>query len=436
MEPSIFQKRREEFMTQMDKGIAIFFAAPTVLRNGDSRYPYRADSSFYYLTGYAEEQAIAILAPGTEHPFRLFVQPRDPARELWVGKRMGVKEAEALLKPDLCLPLASFEEEFSKLLKRAGRVYYPMSECSHMALNVQRQVHGFRPNLRLGEQSLEGVFDTTSLLASQRVVKDDSEIALMRKNGKNSARAHCSAMSVTRPGKFEYQIAAEIESAFFKGGAEALAYPSIVGGGNNATVLHYCSNRDELKEGSLLLIDAGGEMNLYASDITRTFPVNGKFTEPQRNIYRIVLEAQKQVIAMVRPGIAYHSMHDRAVEVIVEGLLDLGLLEGEREKIIEKKAYLSFFPHGTGHWLGLDVHDVGNYFTPAGESMSLVSGNIFTVEPGIYIGGDREDVAAEYRGIGVRIEDDVLVTEGGCEVFTSDVPKEISEIEALVGSAN
>ncbi len=432
MDQNIFHERRSKFLAELGDAVAVFFTSPEVLRNGDSHYPYRPDSSFYYLTGYTEEKAIAIFAPHTSTPYRLFVPPKDPSKELWVGKRMGVEEAKAQLKPNACFPLADFEKEFFPLLRKTGKVYYPMGVYREVDATMQKYMQAFSSNPRRGEKAIEGVFSTAPILARQRMVKDAHEIEIMRSSAKNSAKAHRDGMALTTVNQYEYQLAAEIERSFFLGGAQALAYPSIVGGGNNATVLHYTQNRSVLEDGDLVLVDAGGELDLYASDITRTFPVNGRFTSAQKRIYEIVLEAQKQAIAVARSGNPYDYMHKKSLEVIVDGLLDLGFLKGNQ--IIKEKKYKSFFPHSTGHWLGLDVHDAGVYFTDSGESIPLVPGNICTVEPGIYISKDRDDVPPEYRGIGVRIEDDILVTTGDPEVLTSGAPKEVDDLEALVGS--
>jgi Xaa-Pro aminopeptidase len=268
-----------------------------------------------------------------------------------------------------------------------------------------------------------------------RKVKNEAELEVIRRNCKNSALAHRKAMETTRPGQWEYQTEAEIEYWFRHGGADDLAYASIVAGGNNATVLHYKTNRDPLKNETLLLIDAGGEMDLYASDITRTYPVNGKFTKAQAAIYEIVLQAQKEAIAAVKPGVRFHDIHALTVNVLVAGLVRLGLLSGKVEDLVkDRKNYVAFYPHNTSHWLGLDVHDVGDYYNSDNESMPLEVGNILTIEPGIYIGEDRTDVPAEYRGIGIRIEDDILVTPRGYENLTVDAPKEIAEIESIVGT--
>lgn len=432
MNQEIFAKRRAKFLTQIGKGVAVVFAAPHAIRNADTHYKYRTDSSFYYLTGFPEPGAIAIFAPETDAPYRLFVPPKDPLREMWDGKRLGVDGAKAELHPDTCHPTQDFEGIFRELLRRAGKVYYPIGTYPEIDARMLRFITEFQPRVREGEKHIYNVGSTVGITGELRKKKDAAELDLMRKNCRNTALAHVAAMQATKPGMYEYQVEAKVNQAFMDGGAEALAYTSIVAGGNNATVLHYVTNRDILEDGALLLIDAGGEMGNYASDITRTFPVNGKFSPAQKRIYEIVLRAQKAAIDEARVGSPYSAMHKRATEVLVEGLIDLKILKGNRDDLIRDRAHVKYYPHGTGHWLGLDVHDAGAYFTETGDSIRLEPGHVMTVEPGLYFTKDDMTVAPEYRGIGIRIEDDIHVTESGPENLTSDVPKEIADIEAVM----
>lgn len=423
-------------MNQIGDGIAVLFAAPHAKRSGDSYNEYRTCSNFYYLTGFHEESAIAIFQPKSDKPFRLFVLPNDAIAEMWEGKRVGVDGAKNLYGADACFPVEQFDEIFKTLLKQTQSLYYQMGDYGEIDTRIQDILRNHRPNLRTGDKEFCEAKKVQPIIAKMRMVKDIEEVALMRKCAQNTSFAHRQTMAATKPGMFEYQIEAEIEYWFRHGGAESLAYSSIVAGGNNANILHYKTNRDQLHGGDLLLIDAGGEMNLYTSDITRTFPINGKFTAAQKTIYGLVLNAQKRAIEMIKPGVKFSEVHMAATEVLVDGLLELGFLKGNRTEILsDKKNYSSFYPHNTSHWLGLDVHDAGIYFVENNESIPLEAGNVLTVEPGLYIGKDRTDVPEEYRGIGIRIEDDVLVTMTGYDVLTKDCPKEISDIEAIVGNS-
>lgn len=433
MNQEIFAKRRAKFLTQIGKGVAVVFSAPHAIRNADTHYKYRTDSSFFYLTGFSEPESIAIFAPETDAPYRLFVPPKDPLRELWDGKRLGVDGAKTELKPDLCYPTEDFDKVFRELLKRAGKVFYPVGGFPEIDSRMLKYVSEFRPRVRDGEKLIQLIGSTINIVGELRKKKDAAEIDLMRKNCRNSALSYIDVMKYTKPGLYEYQVEAKINQRFVDGGAETLAYGSIIAGGANATVLHYVSNRDVLKDGSLLLIDAGGEMCNYASDITRTYPVNGRYSFAQKQVYEVVLAAQKAAIAEARVGAPYSNMHKRSIEVLVDGMLGLNILKGTREECIRNKTYAKYFPHGTGHWLGLDVHDSGTYYTEDGESILLEEGHVMTVEPGLYFGENETSVAPEFRGIGIRIEDDILVTANGPENLTIDAPKEIAEIEAIVG---
>jgi Xaa-Pro aminopeptidase len=437
MKAEIFAQRRANFLEHLGEGaMALVMAAPHAKRNDDVHYEYRTCSYFYYLTGVKEQEAAAIFRPGSSTPFQLFVLPKNPLAELWEGKRIGVEAAAAVFGAQKCYPIEELEKVFREELKQAHTLYHALGNFPEQDDFVFRVLKEHQPNPRRGDKKFQTLAKVQDLVAPMRKVKSSAEIDLMRVNCRSTAEAHRRAMEFTRPGQFEYQVEAEIEFWFRHGGAEDLAYSSIVAGGDNATVLHYKTNRDPLKEGDLLLIDAGGEMGHYASDITRTFPVSGRFTAPQKQLYEITLQAQKAAIAAVKPGVPFHDIHQAAVKELVSGLLRIGLLKGKLEEIIkDRKNYDSFYPHNTSHWIGLDVHDCGDYFLPNGDSIPLAEGNALTIEPGLYIAADRMDVPAEYRGIGIRIEDDVVVTKDGCEVLTVGAPKEVEEIEAVVGKA-
>ncbi|MCO5144510.1 MAG: aminopeptidase P N-terminal domain-containing protein [Oligoflexia bacterium] len=435
MTQEIFAKRRKELFEKLNGGMAVLFAAPVATRNNDVHYEFRSSSDFYYLTGFREEEAAAIFLPNDEKPYRLFVMPKNPEREMWEGRRTGVEKAKSLYQADETYAIEQFSEIFSTLLKKNGRLYYTLGDFPGQDEMILNLLKNYSPNPRAGDKIFESLSSLAPLVSPMRKKKSIEEIELMRKNCQNSGLAHQKAMEITQPGMYEYQIEAEIEKWFRFGGADDLAYASIVAGGENATILHYKTNRDQLKDGDLLLIDAGGEMDLYASDITRTFPVNGRFTEAQKKIYSIVLDAQKAAILAVKPGVRFLDVHNAATEVLVKGLMGLGLLKGDLKEIMsDRSKYAKFYPHNTSHWLGMDVHDCGAYFDENKNSITLEEGNVLTIEPGIYIPSDQNDVPKEYWGIGIRIEDDILVTANGHENLTANCPKEIAEIEAIVGS--
>jgi Xaa-Pro aminopeptidase len=420
------------FMRRMEPdSVAIIPSAPEATRSNDTHYPYRQDSDFYYLTGFNEPESIAVITPSRDaEKFTLFVRPRDPEQETWVGRRAGVEGAKELHGADASFAVSEFRDKLAELLNGARNVYY--------RLGVNRELDEVLIN-QLGEMRLrsrqftapDSITDPGLILGEMRLVKSDAEIELMQRAADIAAEAHVEAMKTVRPGMMEYEIEALIEYHFRKSGASAPAYGSIVGGGANATILHYVTNDAELRDGDLLLIDAGAEYQGYASDITRTFPVSGRFSEPQREIYEAVLAAQVACVEMVKPGVTMDDLNNRAIRMLTESMVRLGLLAGDVDKLIEEKTYRRFFMHGVGHFLGLDVHDAGRYKLD-GEARALTPGIVITVEPGLYIPADAEHVPDRFRGIGVRIEDDVLVTAEGHRVLTAKVPKGIEEIEKLM----
>jgi Xaa-Pro aminopeptidase len=420
-----------EFMRRMESdSVAIIPSAPEATRSNDTRYRYRQDSDFYYLTGFDEPEAIAVVAPSRdEGKFTLFVRPRDPEHETWEGRRAGVEGAKERYAAEAAFPVAEFREKISELINGARTVYYRLGVRSDLDEVLVKQINEMRTRSRL-YVAPDSITDPGAILGEMRLVKSDEEIELMQRAADIAAEAHVEAMKAVRPGMMEYEIEALVEYHFRRSGASAPAYGSIVGGGANATILHYKTNEDELRDGDLLLLDAGAEFRGYASDITRTFPVGGRFSEPQREIYEAVLAAQTQCIEMVKPGVTMDELNNRAIRILTERMVSLGLLEGDVEKLIEEKTYRRFFMHGIGHFLGLDVHDAGRYQLE-GKSRPLPVGVVITVEPGLYVAEDAEGAPDKYRGIGVRIEDDVLVTADGHRVLTSKVPKLIDEIEKL-----
>lgn len=431
-----YSHRREQLMAKIGNGTAIFRSAPMAVMHNDVEYNFRQDSDFIYLTGFNEPNAVAVLAPHhAEHRFILFVQPKDLEKETWTGYRVGVEAAKEQFGADVVYPIEELNEKLPQYLEQSDRIYYRLGRDRHfndLVLSHWQKLMAVYPKKGMGPTAIE---DPAPVLHAMRQIKSTTELDLMRKAAEIAVEAHNRARAFAKPGRYEYEVQAEIEHTFRLRGAMGPAYPSIVASGANACVLHYTENTRQMQAGDLLLIDAGCAYEYYNSDITRTFPITGKFTPEQKAIYEIVLEAQRQAIAQVYPGNPYKQTHDIAVRVIVEGLLDLGLLQGDIEEIIKEEKYKPFYMHRTGHWLGLDVHDVGLY--QHGETPhSLEPGHVLTVEPGIYISPyikpaeGQPEVDPRWHGIGVRIEDDVLVTSNGHEVLTAGVPKSIEEMEA------
>jgi Xaa-Pro aminopeptidase len=421
-----------EFMRRMSqKSVAIIPAAREAVRSNDTNYRYRQDSDFFYLTGFEEPEAIAVLAPEREQKYTLFVRPRDPEREIWDGRRAGVEGAKRDFGADESFPIAEFDEKLQELLDGADTLYYRLGVIPDLDETIVRQIVRMRGWNRKPVHPPQTIVDPATIVHEMRVLKSRDEIELMQRAADIAAAAHCEAMKAARAGMKEYELEALIEQVFRRSGASGPSYTSIIGAGPNATVLHYINNDGELRDGELLLIDAGAEYKGYASDITRTFPINGRFTKAQRDIYDIVLETQMACVEMVRPGTTHDQLKQHSIEMITEGLLKLGLLKGKKEELIKEKKYEQFYMHGLGHMLGIDVHDVGRYYFD-GESRALEPGVVMTVEPGIYISPDTKDIPSEYLGIGVRIEDDVLCTNNGPRVLTTKVPKQPEEIEQLM----
>jgi Xaa-Pro aminopeptidase len=421
-----------EFMRRMDqKSVAIIPSAREATRSNDTAYRFRQDSDFLYLTGFEEPEAIAVVAPARAHKFTMFLRPRDPEREIWDGRRAGLEGAKSEFGADESFPIVEFDEKLHDILDGADKLYYRLGVHPDLDDTIIRQIARMRALNRKPVHPPQTIIDPATILHEMRVLKSDEEIELMQRAADIAAEAHCEAMKAARAGMKEYEVEALIELIFKRRGAAAPAYTSIIGAGANATVLHYINNDGELRDGDLLLIDAGAEYKGYASDITRTFPINGRYSKPQRDIYDLVLKAQMSCVDKVRPGTTHDQLKAHSIEVLTEGLVELGLLKGKPEDLIKEKKYEKFYMHGLGHMLGIDVHDVGRYYFDK-ESRALEPGVVMTVEPGLYIAPDTKDVPAEYLGIGVRIEDDVLCTANGPRVLTSKVPKQAEEIEALM----
>ncbi len=431
--PSTYQARRQAFIEQMDAqggdAVAIFPAAPSSIRSQDVEYRYRQDNDLYYLTGFPEPESLCLLSPQHEkEQFILFVRPRDKQKETWTGKRFGIEGAAEFFGVDAAYSIDQLDEILPQHLLQTEKVYYGLGRDERLNTKILDFVHQARLQRPRSGQGPVAIIDPSEILHELRLFKNPEEIALMRQAVKASAAAHQAALQETRPGMYEYEIEALLEFHFRRNGAEGPAYPSIVASGANATILHYITNDQQMQAGDLLLIDAGSEYGCYCSDVTRAFPVGQQFSGPQREIYELVLTSQKQAIEMIRPGLRFDDVHQRATEILIDGLRDLGILSGSTESILEKGDYRQFYMHRTSHWLGMDVHDVGKYKIGE-ESRELEPGMVLTVEPGLYIAADAE-VAEAYQGIGVRIEDDVLVTPDGYEVLTAAILKEVDDIEA------
>jgi Xaa-Pro aminopeptidase len=423
-------------MQMMDTGVAVLPAASVSVRNRDVEFPYRQDSDFVYLTGFPEPEAVLVLIPDREEgEFVLFCRERSPEMETWNGRRAGLEGARSDYGADEAFPITELDERMPELLQDRERVYYTLGKRADFDQRFMVWLNRVRGKARTGVRAPRVFVSLDDLVHGLRLIKSPAEIKAMRRAAEISAAAHRRAMEVCQPGMLESQLEAELIHEFMRQGCRSPAYPSIVGSGRNACILHYTQNTARLRHGDLVLIDAGGEYEHYAADITRTFPVSGRFSAAQKAVYEVVLSAQKAAIAKVRTGSRWNEPHDAAVRVLTEGMVELGLLQGAVDELITQEAYRRFYMHRTGHWLGMDVHDVGDYKVD-GEWRVLEPGMVLTVEPGIYIpeSEGEEAVAQHWRNIGIRIEDDVLVTRAGHEILSASVPKAIDDIEALVGA--
>jgi Xaa-Pro aminopeptidase len=429
-ETAVYRHRRERLGRAMAAGVAVVPTAPERIRNRDTHYPYRFDSHFYYLSGFTEPEAALVIVAGASPRTLLFCRERSEEREIWDGFRHGPQAARERFGFDEAHPIGALDAMLESLLENQPALFYPVGANAAWDTRAMQWLNAVRAKARSGAGAPERIQDVRALIDEMRLRKDEHEVGIMRRSAKVAAAAHRRAMRATRPGKNEYEIEAELGYEFRRGGAQFPAYWPIVAGGQNACILHYVFNHSALRDGDLLLIDAGCELDGYASDITRTFPVNGRFSPAQREVYEVVLAAQLAAIDVVRPGKGWNEPHDAAVKVLAQGLLDLGLLVGNLEEVIEKEAYKRFYMHRTGHWLGLDVHDAGDYKLGT-EWRPLEPGMALTVEPGIYIRAG-QDIPERFHDIGIRIEDDVLVGSTGCEVLTAEAPKRIDDIEALM----
>ncbi|NOS75821.1 MAG: Xaa-Pro aminopeptidase [Methyloglobulus sp.] len=437
MKQSEFKKRRKLLMQRIGTGnIALLGSSSTKIRNRDVHYPFRQDSDFYYLTGFSEPDALAVFIPGREQgEYILFCREFDEAKALWEGAHAGLEGATGHYQADDAFPIEDMDEILPGMLENKHKVFYPMGRDSDLDHRLLDWINHIKSQSRSGLVAPGELVSLEHILHEMRLFKSPEEIKLMRRAAEVSAKGHVKAMQTCKSGLYEYQIEAELVHHFMKEGLRAVAYPSIVAGGKNACVLHYTENSDKLKNGDLLLIDAGAECDHYAADITRTFPISGRFSEPQKQLYQLVLDAQTAAMEQIKPGTPWHYAHDASVEVLTKGLVALGLLEGKVKTLIKKEKFKQFYMHRIGHWLGMDVHDVGDYKIDQKWRL-LEPGMVLTIEPGLYIPADCKTVDEQWRGIGIRIEDDLLVTEQGHEILTNGVPRTIAEIEALMQGKN
>lgn len=437
MNPNEFYRRRQSLLRLIGQNsLAILPAAPQAMRNHGINYPYRQNSDFYYLTGFPEPEAIAVLTPGKDTQYTLFCQERDPTKEIWYGSFIGPERAVRQFGADAAYPLNKLDEELPKMLEQTKRLYYAVGSNANFDLRITGWINAIRNKIRTGIRGPTEIIILDHCLHELRLIKNSAEITAMRTAATLSAKAHIRLMQTCRPGMIEYELEAEFLHSCVSNGARHQAYSPIVGGGANGCILHYESNQDILNDGELVLIDAGCEYDYYAADITRTFPINGRFNSAQREIYELVLEAQKAALKKVKPGATWEDMQKAAVHVITKGLLHLGVFKGTTRslaKLIKSERYKPFYMHKIGHWIGMDAHDVGTYKID-NEWRALEPGMCLTVEPGIYIAKDATEADERFRGIGIRIEDDVVVTTNGHEVLSAAVPKSIVEIESLMNN--
>ena len=430
LDRSVYIQRRAQLAQQMGRGVAIVSTAPERLRNRDAHYPFRFDSYFHYLTGFPEPEAVAVIVAGAQPKSLLFCRDKNAEREIWDGFRYGPDAARDAFGFDASHPYGQLDEMVPKLLADQPAVFCDVGENGEWDARLIQWLNAVRAQVRTGIAAPGEIRDVRKLLDEMRLIKDPAELDIMRRAAVISTAAHRRAMRATRPGRREYEIEAELLHEFRAHGAQAPAYTPIVAGGANACVLHYVENNAVLADGDLLLIDAGCELDGYASDITRTFPVNGRFSAAQRAIYELVLAAQAAAIDKVRPGSLWQDPHDAAVRVLAQGFIDLGLCQGSLDGVIEAGDYKKFYMHRTGHWLGMDVHDCGDYKRD-GQWRELTAGMVLTVEPGCYV-RPGEGVPQQFWNIGVRIEDDAVVTPAGCEIITAAAPKAIADVEAVM----
>ena len=431
------EQNRKAFIEKMGRGgVAIFASRSPAIWNHDTEYVYRPDPNFYYLTGFEEPESICVIAPDhPKHQYILFVRPKDKQAEIWNGKRVGVKDARKRYGADKAYSIEKFSEKIGKYLAGAERLYYSLGSNPDIDGEILSLFTGsVRSRIRSGK-GLDTFVDPSPILSELRLIKNEMELERIQMATDITVAGHVAAMKAVQPGMYEYDLEALVESTFRMNGANGPAFPTIVASGGNATTLHYTTNDCRIEADTLVLIDAGAEYGRYSGDVTRTFPANGTFTAAQRDIYQLVLDAHYTIIDSIRPGVSIDEPHEQSIALLTEAMLSLGLLKGKPKKLIKKEKYRQFYMYRIGHMLGLDVHDVNCLHDAEGEFKTFQPGMVMTIEPGLYVAEGTKNVPSKYHGIGVRIEDDILITESGCEVLTDGVPKEIDEVEALVNDA-
>ncbi len=426
-----YEARRQKLLNFLEEGVIILTSASPKTRSNDTQYPYRQNSDFYYISGVQEENALLVLIKTKEAVKSiLFVEPYDEEHTLWNGSRLGIKGAQERFSVDEVHDINEYPTLIKEILHDHVALYIDLFDESSWSAQAKKSAKELQVT-RGVKRYIRAIYDTSHLIRTLRLIKSQEEIVQIKKAIELTAKAHHEAMKCAYAGMYEYELQAKMSYVFLSNGAQAEAYGAIVAGGNNANTLHYIDNRDVLREGDLVLIDAACEWELYASDITRTFPVNGKFTDAQRDVYQKVLDVQLRVIEAMKPGVKRDWLQQYSEELLCQALIDLGILRGECKTLLESKAHKKYAPHGIGHWMGLDVHDPCPYVDDAGESLSFIEGMVMTIEPGIYIRADDESVEEKYRGIGIRIEDDILITETGCENLSAMIAKSIEEVEEM-----
>ena len=432
----VHKARRDEVLRRMREiapggAVAVFPGMPVATRNSDVEHPYRADSDVFFLTGFEEPEAVAVLSTQGEKPFTLFVRPRDKEREIWNGRRAGTEGAMKSFGADQAFEIGRLDDELPRLIGSARTLFYRLGgDDPGFDARIGRTLRSLRARARAGMNAPLRIEDPGQIVHELRLRKEPLELDTLRKAVELTRKGHVAAMKAGRPGTHEYELQALLEREFRGGGGRGWGYYPIVAAGENATVLHYNDNCAKVRDGDLVLIDAGAESDLYTADVTRTWPASGRFTAPQRAAYQLVLDAADACIAATKPGVTIDGLHDQAVRILTEGMVGLGLLKGDADALIKESAFRRYYMHRTSHWLGLDVHDVGNYRTPDGQPRPLEPGMVFTIEPGLYIAADDDRAPPEFRGIGIRIEDDILVTPQGHESLTREIPRTVADVEA------
>jgi len=428
-------QRQRLFEQLPDNSAVLVSSGHEQIRNRDVEFPFRADSDFSYLTGFYEPDSVLLLIKQVTSESIIFVRPKDQEQEIWQGRRLGVEMAPRMLSVDQAYSVDKLDEVVGEALENIQNIYFSFSQMSLWMESVESWLGSLKAKVRKGVSTPTKLCDLDEIMHENRVIKSPQEIEWMRHAAQVSVQGHLAAMRSVVPGKYEFQVQAELEGEFKQLGSQRVAFSTIVASGDNACILHYTENTDLVGDHHLLLVDAGAEMHGYAGDITTTFPASGQFTEEQALLYSLVLKAQQAAINVIRPGTSYHAPHKTVIEVLTTGLVELGILQGEVEALIEEEAFKSFFMHGTGHWLGMDVHDVGRYKV-VGDWRDLEPGMVLTIEPGLYIAPETDGVDKRWMGIGIRIEDDVLVTETGYEVLTKGLPRTVQEIESWMAENN